>query len=71
MAKGFKKVLYNGGELFVNQRGNWWDIDVFDADWEVGQDPIYHATYSTKEAAENDAASWKEWQDKETSGLNA
>ena len=61
MTKGYRKLLDNGGELFVNQLGKLYHVDVFAHDWERGQDPVYHATYGTMEDAMQDAESWKAW----------
>ena len=61
----YKKTLYYGGDLFINQMGNLYHVDVFDADWEAGQDrdPVYHACYATQAEAMQDAESWKAWED--------
>ena len=63
MTKGFHKLLYSGGEVCVNKLGNLYHVDVFGADWERGDDPIYHAAYGTEAEAMQDAESWKGWPD--------
>ena len=54
-----RKLLYNGGELFINRTGSLYTVDVFDADAQVTDEPVYHASYQSSADADADAASWK------------
>jgi hypothetical protein len=58
---GFRRLLYNGGELFVNRLGSVWSVDVWDADAPKGSEPVYHAAYDNETDALADAESWKPW----------
>ena len=43
--KSQRKLLYNGGEAFLNPIGDAFDIDIFDADYEKGDELTYHKHY--------------------------
>ena len=47
--KSQRKLLYNGGEAFLNSIGDAFDIDVFDADYDNFGDAM------------SDFESWKPW----------
>jgi hypothetical protein len=59
--KSQRKLLYNGGEAFLNPIGDAFDIDVFDADYEKGDEPTYHKHYDNFGDAMSDFESWKPW----------
>ena len=63
MAKTYRsrKLLSGGGELFVNQMGNIYTVDVWDWMAAAYEDPMYHASYKTLEEAKADADSWEPW----------
>lgn len=60
-AKSCRRLLYNGGELFVNRMGSTWYVDVFSLGSEPGDDPVYHASYPTFAEAMADADLWVPW----------
>lgn len=57
-----RKLLYNGGELYANELGGLFVVDVFDAEWVAGEgDPVYHAAYRSADDAMRDVDSWAPW----------
>ncbi len=56
------RMLYGGGELFVNRMGTSWMVDVFEMGSEPGDDPIYHACYGSEAEALEDAGMWRTWE---------
>lgn len=59
--KSYRKLLDNGGELFVNKMDSHYSVDVFAWDYQSGDEPIYHAFYDNEADAMADAESWKPW----------
>ena len=56
-----RRRLYNGSMLYVNRSGQHVYVDIFAGDSVVGDDPVYHACYTSWEEAMEDALSWREW----------
>jgi hypothetical protein len=57
------QLLAGGGLCTINPCGHGFVVDVFAAEWEDGDDPIYHAFYSELLDARIDMASWVAWED--------
>lgn len=58
---GMHIELAGGGDLYVNRMGSLWTVDVFELGSDVTDDPIYHQSHLTMEAAMVDARSWRRW----------
>lgn len=63
--KPTRKLLDQGGEVFINKMGKRWTIDVWAAEQKVTDDPIYHQFYADELDARADFDSWVAWPEDE------